>query len=305
MQELTYPDIFFTPLYQDLFKDTEFGGEPCHFSAYGIDYRFYKRPIEGTKYFDIVSPYGYSGPVMLFNNADYAYRTLEFFRAFDGYCKDNNIVAEFSRLHPFIANHFWKEVHYEHDVYYVDLMQSEDEIWRGFDKGCKSAIKQAQRKGYTWGREPNLRAFVDLYYNTMTKDSAAPPYYFNDGFWTKLNRLGEFMRVLNEEGEPVAIACFLTYGDYCHYFLSASDRSSGGTNLLLWETMKWAKSIGCKVFNLGGGLKEGDKLESFKRSFSHTSKPFCTYRRIHNEDVYNKLSEGIETTFFPAYRERK
>ena len=295
-----YPDIFFTEQYSELFKDTAFGGKPCHFNFAGIDYRFYKRPIPGTPYFDIVSPYGYSGPLELEEFADWDKYIPEFSR----YCEREHIIAEFARLNPFIMS--WG-THYEHEIYYIDLTQPETQIWKGFDKGCRSSLKGAGRNNLALRQETNLLDFVNLYQQTMKRDNAKPSYYFNEPFWVKLWRLGYFISVVDEQGVIKSSGCFLVYGDYCHYFLSASTGDSvGATNLLLWEAIKWAKFQDCKIFNLGGGLKTGDSLESFKRSFSHLSKPFYTYRHIHDKKVYDELSKGIETDFFPAYRaERK
>lgn len=307
-----YPDIFFTPEYQELFKDTAFGGEPCHFIYAGIDYRFYKRPIPNTPYFDIVSPYGYSGPVALqddfFDSNRIAERCFE--SQFHTFCLDNKIIAEFDRLHPLEELLYYNpfQRHYEHDILYIDLTKSEDEIWHDFDKGCKSAIKKAERNGLNVFLDSVLPEFPLLYAGAMQKLQAKEGYFFPREFWDKLYKLGQFASVWDKDKNLLSAACILKYGDYAHYFLSASvGDNSGATNLLIWEAIKWAKTYGCKIFNLGGGLKAGDSLESFKRSFTKLSKPFYTYRKIHNEQVYDELcrAKNIDANtvqFFPAYR---
>ncbi len=300
-----YPDIFFTPEYQELFEDTAFGGELCHFSCAGIDYRFYKRPIEGTPYFDIVSPYGYSGPV---REANIGWWPV-FLTVFCNYCMPNSIIAGFARLHPFIKNHKYLEpacLKYEHDIFYIDLTQNEGDIWKGFDKGCKSAIKKAQKKLLVSITDNVSPSFLKLYTETMKRDNASKGYYFNRDFYLKLDTLKPVCVEVND----LSSALMLVYGDYAHYFLSGSSmdsRGSGAGNLVLYELIKIAKAKGCKVFNLGGGVHGNDSLASFKRSFTKTSKPFYTYRKIHNQEVYNQLckAKGIDPNsdgFFPAYR---
>jgi serine/alanine adding enzyme len=326
MSEIKYPDIYFTKEYQDLFAPTEFGGEPCQFTYAGIDYRFYKRPIPDTPYFDIVSPYGYSGPVLV-EKADEINQlnptaqadiklvlSYNFLVGFKEYCTQNNIIAEFARLHPFCNTMRNTQIipalfgvrnicTYEHDIFYVDLTQSESEIWSGFDKGCKSSIKKAQRLGLETVMNKQFN-FINLYSETMQRVGAAPGYIFKPEFYTNLLKIADVISIKGGAAE----ACLLKYGDYCHYFLSASKGdNSGATNLLLWDAIRWAKYQGCKIFNLGGGLKAGDSLESFKRSFSKLLMPFYTYRKIHNTEVYNKLCEakGINPDskgYFPAYR---
>ena len=302
---MNYPDIFFTAEYQELFKETAFGGEPCHFAFAGMDYRFYKRLIEGTSYFDIVSPYGYSGPIRM-GEADITYLAQ-----FHQYCLENNIVAEFARLHPFLENHMYLEsdsIRHEHKVYYIDLAQSLEQIWEGYDKGCKSAIKKAHRNLIVIETQSSqvLAEFNGLYYQTMTRLGAEAGYIFN----CQKFPLGKWVNLVCalENEKMIAGALILYCGDYAHYFLSASlPNNLGATNMVIDRAIIWAGAKGCKVFNLGGGLEAGDKLESFKRSFSHMFKPFYTYRKIHNLTVYNELCYGKGKNsksegYFPAYR---
>ena len=286
-----YPDIFFTPEYGRLFEKTMFGGELCYYG----DYQFYKRPILNTPYFDIISPYGYSGTL---NDAS---KLL----SFHVWCEQELIVSEFQRLHPFIDNHKWLEpecVHQSGEVYYVDLTQPFN-----FDKGCKSAIKRASKVMAVNHLYFETRRFYELYTQTMKRNEAAPEYYFDMRFFERLGRItGAPMFNAIYEGDIIAAVIVLKYGDYAHYFLAGSEaeyRHLNPSNLLLLEAIQWAKEQGCKIFNLGGAKDESHA--SFKRSFSKLCKPFYTYRKIHNQEVYDKLSAGIKTDFFPAYRSVK
>ena len=290
---MEYKDVFFTQSYQDLFAPTAFGGEPCMFSACGIEYRYYLRSIPNSEYFDITSVYGYSGPVAIDANPD---RWYSYDHKFHNYCLENNIIAEFARLYPF-EEQYVRPCHYEHGIFYIDLTQSLEQIWHGFDKGCRSTTKQQITKGFCEISNSIPLEFATTYNETMKKDHASEGYYFDLKFWKDLSKMSTFIQF------ETAGAVLLKHGDYCHYFLAAG----GYQNIILWDSIKWAKSQGCKIFNLGGGLRAGDKLESFKRSFSKASKPFYTYRRIHQPSVYNELcqAKGIDpndTNWFPAYR---
>ena len=187
---MQYPDIFFTEAYQELFKDTAFGGEPCQYAGY----LFYKRRIEGTPYFDIVSPYGYSG---------HTQESAKRLDSFHVWCLQENIITEFARLHPFIENHKYLEsdfLKYEHEIFYIDLTQSEDEIWKGFDKGCKSAIKKEKMQA--------AFDFRYLYEKRMRELKADLSYLFTERFWYLLPKLGY------ELGMYGASCILLKYGDY-------------------------------------------------------------------------------------------
>ena len=287
-----HPDIFFTSKYLELFQSTAFGGQPDGFYAYGIDYCFYRRPIEGTDYCDIVSPYGYSGPIAIHDDADW----LHFLIAFDKFCREEGIIAEFARLHPYLENHKQLESDcalFSQDVIYIDLTQTEEQIWKGFDKGCKSAVKKTCNL-------PHPIAFRPLYEQTMQRIGVEREYLFTKSFWDKLNGFGI------EYSAPGAMAVFLCHKPYIHYFLSASD-IGGNVNLLIWNAIKAFKALSYSILNLGGGLKAGDSLESFKRSFSRTTKPFYIYKKIHNREVYAILckEKGVDSKnegYFPAYR---
>ena len=289
---MNYPDIFFTPEYARLFEHTAFGGKLQTFKSSGIEYQYYLRPILNTPYFDITSPYGYAG-----QNIPWGVDVLDFLDSFHTMCVKENIVSEFARLHPFEENHRYLEPEYlrqSGEVYYIDLTQPFQ-----FDKGCKSAIKKAS-KSLDVVRAYNPAIFLDLYTETMKHNKAEKEYYFDLHFFEQLNSLGEMFIAW----QGVAACIILKYGDYAHYFLAANDRSNyGAANLLLSEAIKWSKEQGCKLFNLGGA-KDASHA-AFKKSFTKLSKPFYTYRRIHLPEIYDKLSAGIESDYFPKYRSVK
>lgn len=302
---MDYPDIFFTPEYQGLFKDTAFGGEPEHFFYGGIDYRFYKRPIEGTDYFDIVSPYGYSGPVAIGDNAkQYISVWLGWLDMFHQLCYESNIIAEFARMHPFILQYLDKQrfssIAPNGEVVYIDLTRPLE-----FDKGCKSSIKKAQNTKMTISTDPNPILFYRLYTETMMRNRAEGDYLFSLSFFEQLLKLqGAKQYSAWYNGQMIASIIVLICGDYAHYFLAGSSteyRHLCPSNLLLATAIEDAKKYGCKIFNLGGAKDEKHMI--FKRSFSKLTKPFFTYRKIHNPNVYSRLCGNLNTQgFFPAYR---
>ncbi len=313
-----YPDVFFTPEYAKVFEPTGFGGKLNWFNYAGIDYLFYERPIEGTLYKDITSPYGYSGPVALNGDADWP----AFLAKFHNYCVEENIIAEFARLHPFIGNHiffgfpflndeYWKAKAFDMGVIesgkvvYLDLTQPFK-----FDKGCKSSINKAKKNGIeirTGNDDFYQFAFLSLYNMTMRRNHASDKYFFNMDFVNHLLKLpGAILFTAWYNTRIIAAMILLVHGDYAHYFLAGSDSNYlhlCPNNLLLSEGIDYAKIQGCKIFNFGGGLEPNDSLLSFKRSFSRTIKPFYTYRKIHNMKAYLSLCGTADITgFFPYYR---
>lgn len=322
---MNYPDIFFTPAYHDLFADTGFGGIPAFFSCAGIDYQYYLRPVTGTPWSDTVSPYGYDGPVAVEEKADWA----AYLSAFGAHCRREGIIAEFARLHPFKANHERlalsevegqalsngpEDILQGQDIFYIDLSMSDEEIQLGFDKGCLSAVKKAQRNGLEVEIVPRISpAFVWLYLETMRRIDTDPNYIFNATLFYNLENWlrGSFANInVSCRGRLLASALLLFHGRYGHYFLAGSDwemRQYCANNLLITASASFLRQRGCQVFNLGGGLIHGDSLESFKKSFTRLKMPYFMYRKVHNREIYEELcrAKGIDPAspgYFPAYR---
>ncbi len=277
--ELAKPfDIAYTPEYLDLFKDTAFGGEPRLAVSGGIIYPFYIRQIPNSECRDIVSPYGYNGPA---GNGDWD----KFLFEFHAWCKLNNIVSEFARLHPFWTSYEYLPAIKKNEIVYIDLRQNEDVIWHNFDKGCRAECPKDYKANIEKGCS---NEFVLEYFDKMLGKGAAN-YLFTLNFWDQVKTI----TYLADNS-----ALLLKHDDYCHYFLSAGHKM----NKTIWGSIKWAKSQGCRYFNLGGGVLPDDSLFHFKKSFSKTTLPFYVYQKIHIPEIYEELSQGKETNYFPAYR---
>ena len=95
---IEYPDIYFTPTY----------GRACEYSDNAIwelcqykdlMYVYLKKPIEceGETYYDLITPYGYSG--FYYENKD-TYN--EFIPIFRKRAKDRNYITEVLRQNPYL-----------------------------------------------------------------------------------------------------------------------------------------------------------------------------------------------------------
>ena len=346
-------DIYFTPEYVMTFQRTtgatrtQFGGE-AQLLFYGneqnyIIYPFLKRGInklpfavflslESKNWFDIVSPYGYSGPLAYVSDPSIENCLWEgFMEELHAYCLENNIVAEFARLHPYIMNHlplneFANVINLERksEVIYINLEQDESLIRKSMTKGSKSSATKARRSGVEirhCSASEEIDTFHKLYITTMEKNKANEAYFFSRDFINDtFQLLGENVKLFSAwyEDRIIAASLFLFYrGNLSHYYLSGSDAnflSLCPNNLLLYEAILYAKGQGYKTFNLGGGYGLNDSLFQFKASFSKTTLSFYTYSRIHNESLYKQLCEArkqyaelaqeeiVQSNYFPAYR---
>ena len=345
-------DIYFTPEFAMTFERStgttrqDFGGEALLF-FYGnqqnnIIYPFFKRPIselpfsellplESRIWFDIISPYGYSGPLSYVTETGLEHLLWTgFLEEFHNYCVNNDIVAEFVRLHPYIKNHLSLQDYSDSsnlikrsEVVYVDLEQDEALIWKNLTKGHKSSISKARRSGVeirSYDTTDQINAFYQLYTATMERNRAKDAYFFSREFINDTVQLLEGKVKLYcalYDDKIIAASLFLFFGNLAHYYLSGSDVSYLSVcpnNLMLWEVIQRAKEQGYKIFNLGGGYSPNDSLFHFKSFFSTTTADFYTFSKVHNAAIYEKLCQSreryaelkgevsVQSDYFPGYR---
>ncbi|UCC91689.1 MAG: peptidoglycan bridge formation glycyltransferase FemA/FemB family protein, partial [Candidatus Aenigmatarchaeota archaeon] len=174
MEEQIPPiDVYYLPEYIKIFENLPpqvkkaFSGETC-FAIFGdnenyIIHPFFKREVadleflnrsEFANFFDIVSPYGYSGPAERIKNGEIREKLWSaFVSEFQKYCVDIKILTEFARLNPFLRNH---EIlmkitqgvkQFKDRLVYVDLAGTEDNIRKGMSKSNRRYVRKAREKG--------------------------------------------------------------------------------------------------------------------------------------------------------------
>ena len=108
-------DVYFTPEYYSLYQNYGDGEARCFvFEQDGeiVLYPFLINPITPLGYkldkefYDIQGAYGYNGIITSSEDADFI---AVFWKTFDAYCQENDIVAEFTRFHPRQA--IWSTAH--------------------------------------------------------------------------------------------------------------------------------------------------------------------------------------------------
>jgi len=309
-------DPHYLPQYLQLFEslpDGEckayFGGEGLLF-VYGnnqnfILYPFFKRPASALQsrnglaspQYDIISPYGYGGPLILSEDDSSEILWKKFLSEFHGYCKDNNVVSEFCRLHPIFENHIPVsnfsdgEIERLGRIVYINLNLSEEEIISRMHLSRQQNIRKAKKNGCVFhvdADEASVERFFDLYIATMKRRDAKPYYFFPLDFFDKAfkNLDGSIaLAYVQYEHSMIAGCIILIFGEIAYYWLAASTvehQRMRPNDFLVAEATLYAKSRGAKCFVLGGGnaVKE-DSLFFYKSRFSKLTKDFFVYRRTH------------------------
>ena len=322
------PDVFFMPEWGKAYESQDHGESrvfEVKNSIGHIFYHFVVRPIpilDGeTHYYDTITPFGQSGPIILeCQPGKQADLVALFDQEFQEYCMHNNIVAEYIRFNAWLKNvDDFKEL-YSIDnrgiTMYIDLAVSDfflDEFKSSTRQQVRRALKNNVEIEYDFTGE-SIPEFHRLY-QIMARRNDIPEYYlFSEKLLKNSFQLLEgkqFIVYVKHEGIAISAALFAHHGDYLHYHLAANDPDYfhlAGNSLLINEGCRWGVENGKKEMHLGGASTEA--LYRFKRGFTKTEPlDILTGKKIRNPEAYQRLSdikarnEGIENpSHFPMYR---
>ena len=315
-------DVYFTPDYYSLYQNYGDGEALCCvFEKNGniALYPFLKNPILplgyelDKEYYDIQGAYGYNG--LIASTVDSTF-IAEFWKEFDFFCQENDIIAEFMRFHPLLNNQRlastkMKTFFSRHTVA-LDLSLSLDEIWtQQFSSKNRNMIRKAEKEGVTIVESDDYETFRKLYDGTMTNLNAENYYYFPQSYYDEYQasfRDNSILYFAMLDGKVIAGSMFMFSGNYAHYHLSARDREYSkyaANNLILWHGIQKAKERGCKWFHFGGGttVDENDSLLIFKQNFSKTKTEFWIGKRVHNQAVYDCIVEQWKAKHPKSYEQ--
>lgn len=285
---------------------------------------FLLRQIANTEYKDVTSVYGYAGPLIKSISDDFEKES--FHLALNKYFIENNIIAVFTRLHPYMPNQMdilegLGEISTLGKVVNIDLTDSIENQRAKFNRRLKTYLNKSRRsctviKGSV---EEHLDDFIRLYHENMKRVEADDSYFFSDEYYKGVLSSGEYeselsLCIYNETKEVIGASMFMKKGNIVQYHLSGLSKDHFDLNpikLIIDEMRIKSTEEGYKFFNLGGGLgSREDSLFRFKSGFSKDFREFKTWKYIVNREAYNShtrkmLGESFDITnidYFPAYR---
>ncbi|WP_350019930.1 peptidoglycan bridge formation glycyltransferase FemA/FemB family protein [Priestia flexa] len=323
-------DVYFDDNYGKLYEKVENGKVDifnfnCEFGS--VKNQFIKREIpikiNNAIYYDIVTPYGYGGPVITkFVEGKKSELLIEYTKAFSHYCKENNIVSEFIRFHPIIKNA--KDFTSVYDVECIrktlgtNLKDFEDPFQLEFSKSCRKNVRKALNKGVSFNiveKPSNIKEFKEIYYSTMDRNNATDYYYFDDEYFDKVLDLFTDNVILVSaiyDGKTIAQGFYFIFNKTIHIHLSGTLSEYlylSPAYVLRYAVTLWGKEKGYELIHHGGGRtnSEEDSLYKFKKSFSkNTNFNFCIGKKVWNKEVFGKLCKNVgvdeNSEVFPAYR---
>jgi hypothetical protein len=280
------------------------------------------RKINGSKFYDAISVYGYSGPVS--KGISTSFKFKDFRNSLKKFFLEHNIISVFVRLNPYlpyqnVVFHGFGELTYLGKVVNINLGLSLDEQRRKYHRRLKGQVNKAHRECSIKlvSTKEEFNTFKKIYLESMDRVNAKQFYYFNDNYFDKILHAKDFetstyLAIENNSGKAIAGCLFIKTNNIIQYHLSGvlKDYLHLNAPKLLIDHMRLkASKEGFKNFNLGGGLgaNENGSLFRFKSSFSNEYHLFFTWKLIVNKKEYNKLCEqnkveSTTTDFFPKYR---
>ncbi|WP_298316385.1 GNAT family N-acetyltransferase [uncultured Aquimarina sp.] len=279
-------------------------------------------------YNDVISPYGYSGP--LFNDNVSSEDLAQFWNHVDIWYKENSVITEFVRF-SLDENH----ENYSGSLIKTlsnvkgHLLENFEDQWNAFLPKVRNNFRKAINYDLDFKvfhkdqiTKDIIKIFHDIYVDTMTRNKADSIYFFSETYFEDLilSNLDNFSIVIvYYEDIPISVELIINYKDIIFAFLGGTNAeyfSYRPNDFLRVKVIEWAVLNEKKYYVLGGGMKDGDGLYKNKKSLfpKDDDVMFCTGRKIVNEKVYNELclasdkefanikKEDLKNYFFPFYR---
>ncbi|MCR2111210.1 formyltransferase family protein [Campylobacter upsaliensis] len=297
-------DLYFSKEYAKLYGEVfEFSFEKngAFFKTIAL-----KKQIPNSPFFDLQSPYGYSGFYANTNDESFLKQALESLRK---RALNENIIAFFLRLHPFDINLGFYEKHLdffkkERQIVLINCTQDFASLRKAYSPRILSYVKKARKElTISFCDSTYAEAFCKLYEKTMLRNRADSFYFFDQKYFDTLFALKQNVVLRAEfEGKILAFASFFVGKEFAYYHLSANCNEKNANAALLDFFFEFCTQKGVKFVILGGGVRDNDALYYFKSRFSTLYGSFYIAGLIFDAKNYATLCEGQNNAFFLKYR---
>lgn len=280
-------------------------GEPVLLAHGDVVFPLILRSFDGRR--DVVTPYGYGGPVAAEPEGASA-----FYDAYEAWCGDRGVVSTFVRFHSLYENERYSRFHVEPLGATVAWRLGGDDLLERMHAHHRRLVRKAERAGLeaTVRERAGLDEFVALYEQTMRRLDADAFYLFSADYWESLRSLPTLLVEVRREDELLAAVLCFDSAPWLHYHLGAQSdegRRLGGSQLALFAAATWGRERAYELLHLGGGVGgRRDSLFEFKQRFDPGAgeREFFVGKAIHDAGAYRELAgtDGLDG-FFPAYRD--
>lgn len=159
--------------------------------------------------------------------------------------------------------------------FWIDLTKDEEELLKSFHSKTRYNIRLAQRKGVEVV-EDNSKIAFERYIELTRETVERQGFYAHDEryhrlMWEVLHPAG-IARLLTAryKGEIIVTWIIFVWHDFLYYPYGASSdkyRNVMANNLVMWEAIRYGKSLGLKTFDLWG-REPGKGFTKFKEGYN-------------------------------------
>lgn len=266
-----------------------------------------EKNILKTKFNDISSVYGYSGPYS--NNFDKNF-LKEAWKKFDEWAKKNNIINEFIRFSIWKDNrkfsHPLTKISKNRKSAVFHLPIDEEKILYDLGPKTRNMIRKAIKSNLNVKKldfKKNISSFKRIYDESMHENKASKFFFYNNDYYQNLskmksNEISMYGVYDNKKLISSAIILKTKYNALYHLGCTYKEYSNkGANNLCLFEITKDLLKENIHFFNLGGGrtIDENDPLLKFKERNSNKLIDFYIGKRVINLKQYKSLTHEWES----------
>jgi lipid II:glycine glycyltransferase (peptidoglycan interpeptide bridge formation enzyme) len=146
-------------------------------------------------------------------------------------------------------------------TFHLDLTQSEGELLKDMKPKTRYNIKIAQKNGVTVKEETSDEAF-ETYLRLSEETWKRQKFYghtakYHRLMWNTLRSDLAHLLIAYYKNEPLTAWIVFLYEDVLYYPYGASSlehKDVMASNLMMWETIRWGKKHGAKLFDMWGSL---------------------------------------------------
>ncbi len=274
-----------------------------------------------TGYHDVISPYGYSGPLFQKNSTEEV--IAHFWKLVDQWYSENKVISEFIRfnmdknwlgysgkLQPTLSN-------------VCGIILPEEVQWQNFKPKVRNNFRKAGKAGLIANvhhnriTNENISHFYQIYRETMQRKNASSQYLYDLEYFTNfINKNLDCcaLAMVYKDGIPISTELLLLSEDNVYSFLGGTDADYfvyRPNDLLKITVLNWAREKGYKKYFLGGGRSDNDSLYKYKKDFFPKDNDviFYTGRKVLDKEAYNRLVKETRSdllanraNYFPLYR---
>ncbi|MBI3999213.1 MAG: GNAT family N-acetyltransferase [Candidatus Omnitrophica bacterium] len=310
-------DVYFLPEYLLPYEKDDRGEALCAFAVSGDAvwlYPFLKSSIHGTEHFDILSAYGYAGPLVNGEGEDSSF-LKKAWQGFSDWCLKENVVTEFVRFHPLLENTRWApsemQLFVDRQTVPILLHAYPEAVWNtSYYRVHRQMLRKAERYGYTFHvleARKSLSWFVPLYNETQDFLSGSSATRFSSAYFESLTQgltNNAWIGAVQYSDKIVAAVLVLEGKRFAHSHLMGYCRTgitAGMTNLVYHGIALEVAERKKTCLHMGGGRtkNEDDSLFAFKKSLSPERATFSLGTRCHSPTVYEQLGKKWESLHGP------